>query len=110
MDRERIVETAALLGRRERDERLELLCAGAAEELERLLRPGVTAEDCGETFLVAAAWLALDSIGEGDVVSFIAGDVSVKKSDREKSLRGEALRLMRPWLRDEGFVFRGVRG
>lgn len=110
MDSERIVEIAALLGKRERDERLELLCAGAAEELKGLLRPGVTVEDCGETFLVAAAWLALDSAGEGEVVSFSAGDVSVKKSGREKNLRGEALRLMKPWLQDKGFVFRGVRG
>lgn len=113
MDTERIAETAALLSGRERDERLELLCVGAAEELKGLLRPDVTAEECGEAFTVAAAWLALDGLDRadaGEVVAFTAGDVSVKKGDKGKDLRSGALRLMKPWLRDEGFIFRGVRG
>ena len=45
--------------------------------------------------------------------SFTAGEVSIRRRDggeRGKALRLQAMQVMRPWLRDEGFVFRGVRG
>lgn len=113
---ERIVETAALLGRREKSEELTLLCEQAAAELTAQLREGLTPEECGGAFILAAAWLALaelETAGEGDVKSFTAGDVTVHKRDgegRREALRLQAKQVMRPYLKDEGFIFRGVRG
>lgn len=113
---ERIVKTAVLLSGREESEELTLLCGHAAEELAGQLRGGLTPEECGGAFILAGAWLALaelETAGEGDVASFTAGDVTIRRSEGEsrgKALRMQAMQVMKPYLRDEGFVFRGVRG
>lgn len=108
---EEIVRLAVALGV---GEEASLLCEAAAEELRGMLRPGVTPEECGEVFCLAAAWLALgNQEGAGAVESFTAGAVSVRRGDgsaRREVLRRQALELMGPWLRDEGFLFRGVKG
>ena len=112
---EEVLHLAATLGKREETEDLALLCAAAVEELTGLLREGITAGDCGGAFPLAAAWMALgaaESAGDG-VESFTAGEVSIRRGDgdaRRKALRLQALQVMKPWLRDEGFVFRGVKG
>lgn len=112
---EEILKLAAALGKVEETEELSLLCTAAVEELRGLLRDGVQAEECGAAFVLAAAWMALaglDTAGD-DVESFTAGEVSIRRRDggeRGKALRLQAMQVMRPWLRDEGFVFRGVRG
>lgn len=112
---DKVLKLAAALGRREETEELSLLCSAAVEELRGLLRPGVSPEDCGGAFPLAAAWLALAEAqaSEDGVESFTAGEVSVRRGDgeaRRKALRLQAQQVMKPWLRDEGFVFRGVRG
>lgn len=112
---ERVMELATVLGKRGESQELSLLCSAAVEELKSRLKPGVTPEDCGEAFPLAAAWLALSGLEStgGDVERFTAGAVSIWKKDgsfRQKALRLQALQVMRPWLEDEGFVFRGVRG
>lgn len=112
---EETVNLAAALGKRERTEELELLCAAAEEELTALLRKGVSPQDCGEAFPLAAAWMALAGMdtAEDGVESFTAGAVSIRRGDgsaRRKALRLQAMQVMKPWLRDEGFAFRGVRG
>lgn len=107
---------AVLLGKTEESEGLRTLCEAAEDELTGWLREGVTAADCGQCFVLAGAWLALAAreVAEDDgVSSFTAGEVTVRQGDRKA--RGQALRLqarqvMRPYLRDEGFSFRGVRG
>ena len=110
----KITSLAASLGGREGDENLALLCRSAGEELLALLRPGVTLEGCAGAFPLAAAWMALGDLaaGEGEVESFTAGAVTVRRGDgtrRRAALRLQALQVMRPYLKDEGFVFRGVR-
>lgn len=113
---EEIVAMAVLLGKTEESEALRALCQAAEGELTGWLRDGVTAEDCGQCFVLAGAWLALAAreVAEDDgVEAFTAGDVTVRQGDRE--IRGRALRLqarqvMRPYLQDEGFSFQGVRG
>ena len=110
-----VLHLAAALGRREETEELSLLCAAAVEELKGLLRDGVSMEDCGGAFPLAAAWMALAGAqaAGNEVESFTAGEVSIRRRDggeRGKALRLQAMQVMRPWLRDEGFVFRGVRG
>ena len=49
--------------------------------------------------------------GGGDITAFTAGDLSVQRRQQEDGrLYRRALELMAPYLKDEGFVFRGVRG
>ena len=99
---------------------LELLCQAAEQRWNKRLRPGVTAEDCGEAFpcavaFTAAADLAAARGGEG-VSGFTAGSVSLRiRSAAEscalaESLRRTAERLMAPFAAPVDFCFRGVRG
>ena len=99
---------------------LELLCQAAEQRWNKRLRPGVTAEDCGEAFPCAVAFTAAADLAAargGDGVSgFTAGSVSVRiRSAAEscalaESLRRTAERLMAPCAAPEDFCFRGVRG
>lgn len=73
-------------------------------------------EDCGEAYRLAAAWLAADWLrdtqGLSGVTALSAGDISVRREGGADSgkLSRRAMELMAPYLRDEGFVFRGVEG
>lgn len=111
---EKTLALAVSLGKREESETLRALCAAAAEELKGLLRPGLTVEDCAGAFPLAAAWMALGALeaGEGDVESFTAGAVTLRRGDaaqRRSALRLQARQVMKPYLRDEDFLFRGVK-
>ena len=113
---ERVVELATVLGKRGESDVLSLLCAAAVEELKGLLRPGVTVADCGEAFPLAAAWMALagmESVDGDEVESLTAGDVTIRKREgefRRKALELQARQVMKPYLKDEAFLFKGVRG
>ena len=95
---------------------LRTVCAGARAALERRLKDGVTAEQCGEAFPLAAAWLALDwlrgSRGLEGVTAPSAGDISVRREGGGDGggLSERAWELMGPFLADEGFAFQGVKG
>ena len=95
---------------------LRTLCQNACNMLDRRLRDGLTAEDCGEAYPLAAAWIALDWLrcGQGlDGVTYLsAGDLTVRRDGggADESLSQRAQALMGPFLRDDGFVFRGVKG
>ena len=122
MSTETILTLAKVLTAAGEDEEplLEALCQAAERQWERRLRPGVTAEDCGEAFPCAAAFTAAADLAAargGDGVSgFTAGSVSVRiRSAAEscalaESLRRTAERLMAPFAAPEDFCFRGVRG
>ncbi len=95
---------------------LRAMCQAASDGLTARLRPGVSAETCGESFVCAAAWIALGSYsaaaGADGIGSFTAGDVTVSSSG--KNAAAEALRLqaeltMAPYLQDT-VQFAGVRG
>ncbi len=113
---EKILALAAELGETEPSELLGALCEAAERELTGRLRQGVSVENCGKSFPLAAAWLALAGLQdakEDGVKSFSAGEVSIQRGEgdaRQKALRRQALLVMRPFLRDERFIFRGVRG
>ena len=78
--------------------------------------------DCGDALTVACAWGALAAMetawehGSGRVVSFSAGDLSVRETagqtaeESANALRRQAERLMAPYARDEGFAFWEVEG
>ena len=107
----------ALGGAGQDEEMLRTLCATACRTLDRRLRDGLTAEDCDGAYPLAAAWLVMDwvrgSRGLEGITSLTAGDISVRREGPEGSggrLSQKALELMRPFLREEGFVFRGVSG
>ncbi len=98
------------------EELLRLLCAAACETLDGLLREGVKPEDCGGCYPLAAAWMAADWMrdcgGGGEITALTAGDMSVRRENggQDGKLSGRAMELMAPYIRDAGFVFRGVRG
>lgn len=113
---EQVVALAEMLGRVTADERLRMMCRLAQERLEGMLRPGISPDECGESFPLAAALMALgmsDNTDTDGISAFTAGDVTIRRDGacpRGESLEGQALRLMRPFLQDGGFVFREVRG
>ena len=113
--RDEIVKLARSLWGGETDEGLlEVLCDAACRKLDGMLAPGVKPGDCAEVYLPAAAWLALAWMKDGTnwegVTSLSAGDMKVSCQGDGKGLEGRALALMAPWLKDENFVFAGVRG
>ncbi len=111
---EEVLALAATLGKVEESGELRLLCEAAVRELTGALREGMAPGDCGAAFVLGAAWLALAGLetGRERVESFTAGAVSVRTGGggRGKALRLQARQVMKPFLRDEGFIFRGVRG
>jgi hypothetical protein len=95
-------------------ELLATLCRAACRRLDGRLRDGVTANECADAYVTAAVWLALaglDAQSGGTVSRFSAGDVTVEKSGQDPGqLEARAWKLMAPYVRDDNFVFRGVRG
>lgn len=115
--REQVMELVRALGGAGGDETaLDTLCAAACEALSRRLKEGLTPEDCGEAYPLAAAWLAMDWLRGGrgleGVTALSAGDISVRRDGGGDggTLSARALELMGPYLKDEGFVFQGVNG
>lgn len=98
------------------EELLERLSQVAQQQLESWLRPGVTVEDCGGAFPIAAAWMVLGALyrsrDSGQVDSFSAGDLTIKTGagGHGRELEEQARRLMAPYCRETGFAFRGVKG
>lgn len=99
----------------EQDSLLLPLIEGARAELEHLLRRGVAPEECGESFALAAAMLAVDGLaaaqGDGQVSGFTAGELSVQLPGgaRERSAAAGPS-ADGPRLGQTGFAFRGVPG
>ena len=113
---EQVLELLKKLCAADQDETvMRLLCQAACSRLRGMLASGATLEDCGEMFPLAAAYLImdwLDDLNDGaDITALSAGDLTVRREGGQRG-RGkeQAMTLLAPWLRDEGFVFRGVRG
>lgn len=104
------------------EESLRALCRAASLQLTARLKDGITAEDCKEAFVCAAAYLALGMMVtrvqavSSSVESFTVGDVSIKTGSSAGETSGtggyfsRAEVLMRPFLKSSGFAFVGVRG
>ena len=114
---EQVLELLRALGGAGQDEAvLRTLCRSACDMLDCRLRDGLTAEDCGEAYPLAAAWIALEWLRDGqgmDGVTYLsAGDLTVRREGGgdDGSLSQRAMEIMGPFLRDDGFVFRGVKG
>ena len=92
------------------------LIRAVTDALTGRLRTGITPEDCGSAFPLAAAMVAMDGLnyacGGGGVTSFTAGEVSIRTESgfAKDSRTAQAERLMAPWLGETGFAFQGVRG
>lgn len=119
---ERIWELASGITNPSEEERalLESLCHAAEAAWLARLKSGVSAEDCGEAFLCAAAFtaaadFAVSRNSEG-VESFTAGEISIRHSGstdgqaQADALRKTAERLMAPYAETAEFAFKGVRG
>lgn len=95
---------------------LRAMCQAAMDGLSARLRPELTAESCGESFVCAAAWLALAGYSAAaaadGVSSFTAGDVTISSGGKHAAagaLRLQAELTMAPYLQDTVQVT-GVRG
>lgn len=118
--KKRILELAAAASGAGEAERvlLEPLCAAAEAAWRARLREGVTAEDCGEALICAAAFTAAADLaaGGGGVSSFSAGDISVRVQNggerlkTAESLRQAAERLMEPYVQTADLWAMGVEG
>ena len=111
---EQIVALCKQLGAGDdRDALLRPLAQGAYQQLSAGLRPGITPEDCGELFPLACAMSVMGVLqevtGEARVTAFTAGEVTIRTEGPEQSARA-ARRLLSPWMADDGFCFREVRG
>ena len=91
---------------------LSLLCQMAVEELTGMLKQGVTPENCGDSFVLAAAqvavvdWWSLN----GRPKKFTAGEVTVEEGQVDPAaLRKQALHRLSGKLKDSGVALRGVR-
>jgi hypothetical protein len=96
-----------------RDDLLLPLVQMAEQTLTARLKPGITAEDCGAAFPLAVAMTAVAGLEgmEGEVSSFTAGDVTVRRGGgHAAALTARAEGLLAPWLKETGFAFRGVMG
>lgn len=113
---QQVLKLAQALGGAGQDEELlHTLCAAACRTLDRRLRDGLGPEDCQGAYPLAAAWIVMDwlrgSRGLEGVTALSAGDISVRReAGGGGTLARKALELMGPFLKDEGFVFRGVEG
>lgn len=115
-----IVQMAAVLAPAQTDEAmLKSLCRAAQQLIEARLRPGVTSQQCHDSFVCAAACLAVSFLPEqvlSGVRSFTVGDVSVTAEQSAATgaaafLRTQADVLMTPYCSaGGGFAFLGVRG
>lgn len=111
----KILELAMTLGKcsPEEWEPLAILSGQAATQLEHRLRKGITPQDCGDAFVLAGAWtvLAHYALSNEKVDQFSAGDVTVYHRDAKEqstALLLQAEQIIRPYVCDEGFCFRGV--
>lgn len=118
-----IYQMAAVLAPSQTDEAiLTSLCRAAEQAVAARLRPGVTAEDCRDSFVYAAALIAVSCLPPGgqnaqQVRAFTVGEVSVTAADTAAvsgaaaCLRTQAELLMAPYCTPaDGFAFVGVRG
>ena len=119
---ERILELACGITNPSEGEQalLEHLCHAAEMAWTARLKQGVSAEDCAEAFLCAAAFTAAADFALGrnseGVESFTAGEISIRHSGsaegnaKADALRKTAERLMAPYTETATFAFKGVRG
>ena len=111
---QRIIALCRAMGAGEGREELLLLLAQAVErDLAGRLKRGVRPEDCAGAFPLAGAMLVMDALescgGGGDVTSFTAGELTIHtETGAGQVRRDKAMALLAPWLRDTGFIFRGV--
>lgn len=104
------------------EQMLKSLCRAAEQALTARLRAGVQVDDCYDSFVCAAALLAVSFVpGPSQtgrqVRSFTVGEVSVTAAAAEDTgasacLRTQAELLMAPYCvaAEGGFAFTGVRG
>ena len=112
-----VMELVRCMGGEDWEEGLVYKMAGVAQnQICQRLRTGLTPEDCGGAFSIAAAWLVLAALREGDaqagVESFSAGDLTIRTggSGTARQLEQQAWKLLAPYCNQPGFAVQGVPG
>lgn len=85
-------------------------CAAAESEFKARLREGVLPEDIGGVWNTACALAAISMfrLTPGEL-RFRTGNLSISEKYPVPALRARAEAIIAPYLRDDGFAFRGVR-
>ena len=111
------MKALSMLGESVPDEDADMLRAVCSAEIESRLRRGASSDEIGETFVTAAAMLAismymeLGSAHSGGVSGFTAGKLSVQLGGASAAaLRKSAETLLGAYLDSGGFEFVGVQG
>ena len=95
---------------------LEALCSASASALTVRLRDGITPEDCGNDFVIAAGLMALAAMAgvatDIPTEQITAGDFTIRKGSVRYDnvadcLRAQAEQIMVPYVVDR-FSFQGV--
>ena len=99
----------------EQEQLLRSLIRAVIPSLEGRLKPGCTRQQCGAAFPLAVAMMVMDGLsdagGMGQVTSFSAGDVSIRRGGVDGTSRSQqAERLLAPWMESWGLAFKGVEG
>lgn len=94
------------------DDTLTGLVEAADNSLRLRLREGVSPADCGKAYTMTVAALAAaafeQSLAAECVTDFTAGEVKISMEPPKGSFAEAMMKLLRPWLQDEAFAFRGV--
>lgn len=93
--------------------RLEQICAAVIQNLQTMLRKGVTVEQCRQSFVYAAALMAVSIVKTVDmqeISGFDAGTLKLSFADRSNQLAQMAGQLLAPWCGTDDFAFCGVEG
>lgn len=120
MEQEILMLAKAVAAAEEEEETLlASLCAASEAEVRARLGEGMTAEDCGEVYKNAVAWLAAAALeearGEG-FSSLRAGEITLtavspqSRAARCAMLRRAAWCFLKPYLGEQTFCFREVCG
>ena len=110
------IYTAAVDIYGEESEQLRTVCGAVTAQLESRLKDGYSPEDCRDAFIMAAAITAVNMYTDmtdlsGGVSSYTAGNVTVMRQKKPGGgMRRNAEALLAPYLKDDGFIFRGVDG
>lgn len=93
------------------EDRLAQICCAVEQNLQAQLRSGISVDDCHDSFVYAAALMALSivkTVDNDQLSGFDAGTLKLNFADRTDHLSSVAKQLLAPWCGADDFAFCGV--